>query len=70
VLLAYRGETDRTFEWLARAAGHNATSLTYIAVEPLFKPLHDDPRWLPFLESIGMSPAQLAEIRFEVALPD
>ena len=70
MVLAYRGEADRAFEWLTRAAQHNATSLTYIVVEPLFKPMHQDPRWLPFLESIGMSPQQLAEIEFEVALPD
>jgi len=70
MLLAYRGEVDRAFEWLARAAQNNATSLTYIAVDPLFKPMHGDPRWLPFLESIGMSPTQLAAIEFEVNLPD
>jgi len=70
MLLAYRGEADRAFEWLEKAVQRNATSLTYIAIEPLFKPLHGDPRWLPFLESIGMSPAQLATIEFEVALPD
>jgi len=31
--------------------------------------LHGEPRWLPFLESIGKSPAQLAAIPFEVTLP-
>ena len=29
-----------------------------------------DPRWLPFLESIGKSPKQLAAIRFTVTLPE
>jgi hypothetical protein len=36
----------------------------------LFANLHDDPRWLPFLESIDMSPAQLAAIEFNVTLPE
>jgi hypothetical protein len=35
----------------------------------LFRSLHDDPRWLPFLESIGKSPAQLDAIEFEVTFP-
>ena len=29
-----------------------------------------DPRWLPFLDSIGMSPKQLAAVAFEVTLPE
>jgi len=70
VLSSYRGEKDRAFKWLDEAVRQKATSLTYIAVEPLFKTLHDDPRWSPFLESIGMSPAQLSAIKFEVALPN
>jgi hypothetical protein len=37
--------------------------------ESLFANIHDDPRWLPFLESIGKSPEQLAAIEFEVRLP-
>lgn len=32
--------------------------------------VHDDPRWIPFLESIGKSPEQLAAIPFEVTLPE
>ncbi|MGD9021227.1 MAG: tetratricopeptide repeat protein, partial [Lysobacterales bacterium] len=70
MLRAYRGETGQAFDWLREAVDHKATSLTYIVVEPLFKTLHDDPRWLPFLESIGMSPAQLDAIEFNVSLPD
>ena len=31
---------------------------------------YNDPRWLPFLESIGKSPEQLATIEFKVALPE
>jgi hypothetical protein len=39
-------------------------------VSPFFVNLIDDPRWLPFLESIGKSPAQLAAIEFNVPLPE
>lgn len=34
------------------------------------KPLQDDARWLPLLESAGQSDAQLAAIPFHVTLPD
>jgi tetratricopeptide (TPR) repeat protein len=68
-VLAFRGEADRAFEWLDRAVEHNDTGLTSIANFALFANLHDDPRWLPFLESIGKSPEQLAAIEFEVRLP-
>lgn len=70
MLLAHRSEADRAFKWLNRSVQLNATSLTYIAVEPLFENIHDDPRWLPFLESIGMSPQQLAAIEFNVSIPN
>jgi hypothetical protein len=39
-------------------------------VQSEFTNIHDDPRWLPFLESIGKSPAQLAAIEFKVTLPE
>jgi hypothetical protein len=35
----------------------------------LLRPLVDDSRWLPLLESIGKSSAQLEAIEFEVTLP-
>jgi TolB-like protein/class 3 adenylate cyclase/Flp pilus assembly protein TadD len=69
MVLAHRGEADRAFEWLDRAARDGSPSLSYIAVETLFSNIHSDPRWLPFLESIGKSPEQLAAIEFEVTLP-
>jgi hypothetical protein len=68
--LAYRGEPDRAFEWLDKAVQYKDVGLVLITNEHLFFNLHDDPRWLPFLERIGRSPEQLAAIQFEVTLPD
>jgi TolB-like protein/Tfp pilus assembly protein PilF len=68
-VLAYRGEADRAFEWLDKAVQYHDPGLSEIAVDVLFANIHDDPRWLPFLESIGKSPEQLAAIEFEVRLP-
>jgi cytochrome c-type biogenesis protein CcmH/NrfG len=67
---AYRGHVDEAFVWLDKAVEYNDPGLADVPVDPLFGNLHDDPRWLPFLESIGKSPAQLAAIEFEVALPE
>jgi hypothetical protein len=68
-VLAYRGEADRAFEWLDTAVGYNDSGLSLIPGSIQFANIHDDPRWLPFLESIGKSPEQLAAIEFEVRLP-
>jgi TolB-like protein/Tfp pilus assembly protein PilF len=68
-VLAFRGEADRAFEWLDKAVAYNDPGLSEIVVENTFANVHDDPRWLPFLESIGKAPSQLAEIEFRVALP-
>jgi tetratricopeptide (TPR) repeat protein len=69
VVLAYRGEADRAFEWLDTAVEHHDSGLIEIVTQPEFAQLHDDPRWSPFLAGIGMSPEQLAAIEFEVTLP-
>ena len=68
-VLAFRGEADRAFEWLDKAVEYKDAGLSNILGERLFSDIHDDPRWLPFLESIGKSPEQLAAIEFKVTLP-
>jgi TolB-like protein/Tfp pilus assembly protein PilF len=68
-VLARRGESDRAFEWLDKAVEYKDTGLDQIPGNTLFTNLHDDLRWLPFLESIGKSPEQLAAVEFEVRLP-
>ena len=68
-MLAFRGEADRAFEWLDKAVQYNDPGLSLIAVDNLFARIHDDLRWLPFLENVGKSPEQLAAIEFDVTLP-
>jgi TolB-like protein/Flp pilus assembly protein TadD/predicted DNA-binding transcriptional regulator AlpA len=67
-VLAIRGEADRAFQWLYKMA--HLSPMHSVQVGPRFNNLHDDPRWLPFLESIGRSPEQLAAIEFNVTLPE
>ena len=69
-VLAFRGEAERAFEWLDKAVQYKDPGLTDVSTDPLLANISDDPRWLPFLESIGKSPEQLAAIEFEVTLPE
>ena len=67
--LAYRGEANRAFAWLDKAVAYGDPALSSIAGATWFSNLYEDPRWLPFLESIGRSPEQLAAIEFTVTIP-
>jgi TolB-like protein/Tfp pilus assembly protein PilF len=55
-VLAYRDEADRAFEWLDKAVKYSDGALVSIELEPLFRNIHEDPRWLPFIEKIGKWP--------------
>jgi TolB-like protein/Tfp pilus assembly protein PilF len=68
-VMAFRDEPDAAFAFLAEAVSYGDPGLADIVAEPLFDNLRSDPRWLPFLESIGKAPAQLDAIAFEVRLP-
>jgi tetratricopeptide (TPR) repeat protein len=66
--LASRGETDRAFDYLNKAAAGHEPLLFQIVNDEVFAKLHSDPRWLPFLRKIGRAPEQLATIKFDVNL--
>jgi TolB-like protein len=69
-MLAFRGEADRAFKWLEIAVEAKDTGLAQINTEPKIARLYADPRWVPFLERLGMAEHQLAKIVFEVRLPE
>jgi len=66
---AQLGEADRAFEWLEKAVVYQDGGLMDTCGEPLFEPIHQDPRWLPFLRRLGVAPEQLATVKFELNLP-
>ena len=68
-VFADRTEADSAFAWLETAVEYHDAGLSEITVNLAFQPVYDDPRWLPFLESIAMSPEQLASVEFEVSIP-
>jgi len=67
---AMRGEADSAFEWLDRAIENRDAGLAQLGSTTVFSNVEDDPRWRPLLESLGMTPEQLAAIEFEVELPE
>jgi hypothetical protein len=68
MVYAWRLEGNRAFEWLDRAVADQDWT-AWMINEPMFAPLHDDPRWVPLLRKHGMAPEQLAAIKFDVKVP-
>ncbi|HUH94665.1 MAG TPA: hypothetical protein VL742_16170 [Casimicrobiaceae bacterium] len=52
---AYRGETEAACKWLERAYAQRDAGLGLTKTDPLFKPLHADPRWQSFLSKIKLA---------------
>ena len=65
---AFRGDNELAFRWLEKER-MNGSTFAEILCDPLYKNLHDDPRWLPFLRSINKAPEQLAKVQFKVPVP-
>jgi TolB-like protein/tRNA A-37 threonylcarbamoyl transferase component Bud32/lipoprotein NlpI len=53
-IYAYRGETDKAFEWLERAYRQHDGGLTWIKGDPLLRSLERDPRYTAFLEKMKL----------------
>jgi TolB-like protein/tetratricopeptide (TPR) repeat protein len=68
-VFAFRGEGDRTFEWLNKAVEYRDIALGTIPFDPWWRIMHSDPRWLPLLRRMGKAPDQLAVIKFDVTVP-
>ncbi len=51
---AWRGEADRAFEWMDRAFAQRDLGMLWIRTDPLFRKVHADPRWEPFLRKMSL----------------
>jgi TolB-like protein len=69
VVMTYRGDVDGAFEMLEKAARMRDIDAGATAIYPTLAPLHEDPRWLPLLRSMGLAPEQLAAIKFDISVP-
>lgn len=68
-LYAWLGDADEAFRYLQLMVEEVPRRVIDPPDIPLYAKLHDDPRWLPLLESVGHSPEQLAGIEFNPRLP-
>ena len=53
-IFAYRGERDQAFAWLERACAQRDPGMSMVRASPRLRGLHDDPRWRPFVEKVGL----------------
>jgi tetratricopeptide (TPR) repeat protein len=53
-IYAFRGETDRAFEWLERAYAQRDTGLTDVKIDPLLENIRHDPRYAAFLKKMRL----------------
>ena len=51
---AYRGDADLAFEWLEIADEQYDGGIANLYMDPHFLNLHDDPRWQPLVDEIGL----------------
>jgi tetratricopeptide (TPR) repeat protein len=51
---AYRGETDKAFEWLERAFKQRDGGLAQMKGDPLLRSLERDPRYTEFLKKMKL----------------
>ncbi|HEU5310942.1 MAG TPA: tetratricopeptide repeat protein, partial [Candidatus Eisenbacteria bacterium] len=49
------GDVDKSLAWLERAREQRDSGLPLSVFEPVFRPVHDDPRWGEFLGRIGLT---------------
>ncbi len=54
MVYGYRGEVDKTFEWLDSLLGKGDYYPTWILTETAFRSIHSDPRWESLLEKLGL----------------
>ena len=50
----YRGDVDKTFEWLNKHIENKDSYPTFILTETAFHSIHSDPRWELLLEKLGL----------------
>ena len=51
---AWRGDSDRAFSWLNRAADQRDIGIHWAKSDPLLRTIRSDPRWKPFLRRVNL----------------
>ena len=50
----FRGDVDKTFEWLNNGLENSTYSPTFILAETAYRSVHSDPRWSLFIDKLGL----------------
>ena len=66
---AWLGAKDEAFSYFEKQKAKGIMAFTSMADSPLYANLRDDPRWLPFLQSVNVDPEFLASVEFNPRLP-
>jgi tetratricopeptide (TPR) repeat protein len=66
---AWIGETDKAFASFEKQREQGSMVFTSVGDSPLYANLPDDPRWQPFLASVGRDPDFLASVEFNPTFP-
>jgi TolB-like protein/cytochrome c-type biogenesis protein CcmH/NrfG len=67
---AWMGDADTAFGHLLPAAEHASYTDRLDVLNPVWRKITDDPRWLEYREAIGMSRERLDAIEFDPWLPE
>jgi len=49
------GQKEEALIWLDKAYNSHDTELTWLKVDPMFEPIHDDPGYQDLLRKVGFS---------------
>ena len=63
---AWLGDADEAFRYIEQVRTEEPDKFNEIAVNPYFRPIHDDPRWQPLIEEID---AITSQVSFNPSLP-
>jgi len=67
---AWVGNAEAALELLEKGVTEDPRTFVGMYQEPLFRSLHQDPRWIEILNKTGRSPEQLASINFDIPMPE
>jgi hypothetical protein len=62
---AYRGNGERTAEWIRKAVAYNDNDLGDPVQDPLFTHVLEDSGWINLMKALGKTPEQLDSIEFD-----
>jgi serine/threonine-protein kinase len=66
---AWRGETDKAFEWLQISLDNHDTGLLSLLIDPLMRTLRHDSRYSEMLSKVGLPPSEGVAVNISSVTP-